>query len=67
MLAYFKKLFAKADANKDGKVDQAEVKAAVHTAVCGVKAEAKVAADKVKTTAKKVVAKTKTAIPKKTK
>lgn len=66
MLAYFKKLFARADVNKNGKVDKSDVKEAVHVAVCGTKAEAKVAAEKVKATAKKAAVKAKTVRAKKT-
>lgn len=59
MLAYFKKLFAQADVNKDGKVDSTDVKEAVHAAVCGAKTEAKVATEKVKNTVKKAAVKAK--------
>jgi hypothetical protein len=63
MFALFKKLFAKADANKDGKVDVQDAKVAVEA----VKATAKTAATKVRAAAKKPAVKAKTARVQKTK
>ncbi len=63
MFAFFKKLFARADANKDGRVDVQDVKVAVES----VKAEAKVAATKVRSAARTAGVKAKTARNKKTK
>ena len=63
MFAFFKKLFGKADVNKDGKVDVQDVKVVAQA----VKAEAKVAATKVKSTAKKAAVVAKTARNKKAK
>ncbi len=57
MLAFLKKLFARADVNKDGKVDVKDAK----VAVTAVKATAKTAAARVKTTAQKAAVKAKTA------
>jgi len=57
MLEFFKKLFGRADVNKDGKVDAADAKIVVEAA----KEEVKVVAEKTKTAAKKVVSKAKSA------
>ena len=57
MLEFFKKLFGRADVNKDGKVDAADAKIVVEAA----KEELKVVAEKTKTAAKKVVSKAKSA------
>lgn len=55
MFAFLKKLFAKADANKDGKVDVQDAKVAVES----VKATAKTAATRVRAAAKKPAVKAK--------
>ena len=57
MLEFFKKLFGRADVNKDGKVDAVDAKIVVEAA----KEEVKVVAEKTKTAAKKVVSKAKSA------
>lgn len=67
-LLFFKNSAAKGlevlDTNKDGKVDLADVKFAVDTAVKGVQQSADVAAVAVKATAKKTVAKAKAVVKK---
>ena len=73
-LIYFNRSSKGLDVNADGKVDAADVKAAVQNVVCGVTAVAdvnkdgkvdtadvKVVAEKAKTQAKKTVSKAKTA------
>jgi hypothetical protein len=55
MLAFLKKLFARADVNKDGQVDAKDAAVAVEA----VKATAKTAAARVKTTAQKAAVKAK--------
>jgi hypothetical protein len=49
MFAFFKKLFAKADANKDGKVDVQDAKVVAES----VKAQVKTTAARTKTAVKK--------------
>lgn len=68
MLNFFKKLFGRADVNKDGKVDAKDVKivaekveAKVEAAAVKIQSEAKEAAAKAKTTVKKAAVKAKTA------
>ena len=63
MFAFFKKLFARADVNKDGRVDAKDAK----VAVTAVKATAKTAAARVKTTAQKAAVKAKAVRKTKTK
>ena len=63
MLEFFKKLFGRADVNKDGKVDAADAKVVVEAA----KKEIKVVAEKTKIAAKKVVSKAKSATKSKSK
>jgi hypothetical protein len=53
MFAFFKKLFARADVNKDGKVDAQDAKVVVES----VKTQAKTAATKVRAATKKPAAK----------
>jgi hypothetical protein len=57
MLEFFKKLFGRADINKDGKVDAADAKVVVEV----VTEEVKVVAEKAKTAVKKVVSNAKSA------
>jgi hypothetical protein len=57
MFAFFKKLFARADVNKDGKVDAQDAKVVVES----VKTQAKTAATKVRAATKKPAVKAKTA------
>jgi hypothetical protein len=57
MFAFFKKLFARADVNKDGQVDARDAKVAVET----VKATAKTTAVRAKATVKKAAVRAKTA------
>ena len=72
---YYNRSSKSLDINKDGKVDTADVKAAVQNVVCGVQetadvnkdgkvdsADAKVVVENVKTTAKKASSKTKAAV-----
>ena len=63
MFAFFKKLFGKADVNKDGKVDVQDAKAVAET----VKTETKAAVAKAKDAVKKPGVKAKTARTKKAK
>jgi len=69
---YYNRNTKSLDVNQDGKVDSADVKAAVHNVVCGVQetadvnkdgkvdaADAKVVAEKAKTEVKKAATKTK--------
>jgi hypothetical protein len=63
MLEFFKKLFGRADINKDGKVDAADAKVLVEV----IKEEVKVVAENAKTAAKKVVSKAKSATKSKSK
>ena len=57
MLAFFRKLFSRADVNKDGRVDSKDAAVAVEA----VKATAKTTAVRAKTTVKKAVGRAKTA------
>ena len=57
MFAFFKKLFARADVNKDGKVDAKDAAVAVEA----VKATAKSTAVRAKATVKKAAVRAKTA------
>jgi len=57
MFAFFKKLFARADVNKDGRVDAKDAKVAVEA----VKATAKTTAVRAKATVKKAAVRAKTA------
>ena len=57
MFAFFKKLFARADVNKDGQVDAKDAAVAVEA----VKATAKTAAVRARTTVKKAAVRAKTA------
>lgn len=78
-LIYFNRSSKGLDVNNDGKVDAADVKAAVHNAVCGVKetadvnkdgvvdaADVEVVVEKAKTEVKKAATKAKTAAKKAT-
>jgi hypothetical protein len=57
MFAFFKKLFARADVNKDGQVDAKDAKVAVES----VKATAKTTAVRARATVKKAAVRAKTA------
>ena len=57
MFAFFKKLFARADVNKDGRVDAKDAAVAVEA----VKATAKTTATRARTTVKKAAIRAKTA------
>jgi hypothetical protein len=57
MFAFFKKLFARADVNKDGRVDAKDAAVAVEA----VKATAKTTTVRARTTVKKAAVRTKTA------
>ena len=61
MFAFFKKLFGKADVNRDGRVDGQDAKATVQA----VRAEAKVAGAKTKSAVKKAAVRAKAARNKK--
>lgn len=78
-LIYFNRSSKGLDVNNDGKVDAADVKAAVHNAVCGVKdtadvnkdgkldaSDAAVVVEKAKTQVKKAATKAKTSAKKAT-